>query len=157
MNRTMWMKTILGFLGLMLVLSVFYRVLVQVLVATPATYLPTEVEILDDETVKNITEPQLVSFERLIEFVDEEFDYDEIVSVNLRFDRQPVVFEVLLRMGDQTHLIEIDGYRLSILRRKIRNLYPQYNDDDDDDDDDEDDDDEDDEDDDDDEDEDDDE
>lgn len=129
MSKSLLIKSFLGFIGVILVLNLFNHILVQVLVATPATFLSSEVDILDDETVQNMTELNLVSFERLVEFVEEQFDYDQIVSVYLRKDRFPVVYEVLLRVANQTHLIEIDGFRLSILRRKIRNLHPEYDDD----------------------------
>lgn len=138
------MKTRLQQISLIFVLLLAFFVLLDtVLLASFNASLPTQVELLDDEEVNLILEPQVVSFDDLIEFIDEEFDVDRIESVTLRVNQQPLVYEVNVMINNQNHVLEVDAYRLVVLRRRIRNVFPEYNsrDDDDDDDDDHDDDD----------------
>ena len=135
------MKTRLQQISLIFVLLLALFVLLDtVLLASFNASLPTQVELLDDEEVNLILEPQIVSFDDLIEFIDEEFDVDRIENVTLRVNQQPLVYEVNVMINNQNHVLEVDAYRLVVLRRRIRNVFPEYNsrDDNDDDDDDED-------------------
>lgn len=131
------MKTRLKQISLIFVLLfALFVVLDSVLLASFNASLPTQVELLDDEALNLILEPQIVSFNDLIEFINEEFDVDRIESVTLRVNQQPLVYEVNVVLNNQNHVLEVDAYRLVVLRRRIRNVFPEYNSRNDDDDDD---------------------
>lgn len=142
MNRKFPIKGIVLGILLLLTFALFQDLIIRWVVNATQPDIPKEVVILSDEEVQTIENPEITSFDDMVEYIEETLVFDEIISVSVKYNQIPITYEFTLLVEGEVHVVEVDAYRKIIFRKKIKNVSTEYNTDFDDDNDDDDDDDE---------------
>src|SRR5690554_5132265 len=96
MNRKISFKLIVYSVVLLLFFALFQDVLIRWTVQATKPDIPREVIVLSEDEVIKIDNPEVTSFDEMMDFVKENIEHDEIISVSVLYNQTPVVYEITL-------------------------------------------------------------